>query len=195
MFERFDDEARAVVVQAQLHARRLGHGYLGCEHLLLALTSSGTDLSRVLGASGLTPAAVEAATLRVLGTPGPPDHEALAAIGIDLDQVRAALEASFGPGALRVTPSPGHRRRWGRSRRCRAGTGHSHTPFTAQAKNCIELALRETKALGGQQIGVDHLALALTTMTGGLAPEILAAIGVTPMQLRAAILDRYPRAS
>ncbi len=55
MFERFDDEARAVVVQAQIHARRLGHRYLGCEHLLLAMTSSGTDLSRVLGASGLTP--------------------------------------------------------------------------------------------------------------------------------------------
>ncbi len=193
MFERFDDEARAVVVQAQIHARRLGHRYLGCEHLLLAMTSSGTDLSRVLGASGLTPAAVEAATLRVLGTPGPPDHEALAAIGIDLDHVRVTLEASFGPGALRVTPSHGHRRGWGRSRRCRAGTGH--TPFTARAKNCIELALRETKALGGQQIGVDHLALALTTITGGLAPEIFSAIGVTPMQLRAAILDRYPRAS
>ena len=89
MFERFDDEARAVGVQAQIHARKLGHRYLGCEHLLLALTSSGTDLSQVLGASGLTPASVEAATLRVLGTPGPPDHEALAAIGIDLDQVRA----------------------------------------------------------------------------------------------------------
>jgi len=192
MFEGFDDEARAVVVQAQIHARRLGHRYLGCEHLLLALTSSGTDLSRVLGASGLTPASVEAATLRVLGTPGPPDQEALAAIGIDLDQVRATVEASFGPGALRVTPSPGHRRRWGRSRRCRA-TGH--TPFTARAKHCLELAVRETQALGGQQIGVDHLALALTTMTGGLAPEILAVIGITPMQLRAAILDRYPRAS
>ena len=36
MFERFTDTARHVVVQAQDDARRLGHGYIGCEHLLLA---------------------------------------------------------------------------------------------------------------------------------------------------------------
>ena len=41
MLERFTDDARAVVVQAQRHARRLGHRYIGCEHLLLGLV--GTD--------------------------------------------------------------------------------------------------------------------------------------------------------
>ncbi|MGH9222987.1 MAG: Clp protease N-terminal domain-containing protein, partial [Acidimicrobiales bacterium] len=34
MFERFTAAARNTVVLAQLHARDLGHGYIGTEHLL-----------------------------------------------------------------------------------------------------------------------------------------------------------------
>ena len=40
MFERFTDTARHVVVQAQHDARRLGHNYIGCEHLLLAAAAA-----------------------------------------------------------------------------------------------------------------------------------------------------------
>ena len=42
MFERFTADARAVVIHAQQHARRLRHRYIGCEHLLLALTATDT---------------------------------------------------------------------------------------------------------------------------------------------------------
>jgi ATP-dependent Clp protease ATP-binding subunit ClpA len=37
MFERFTDQARRVVVQAQEEARNLGHNYIGTEHILLGL--------------------------------------------------------------------------------------------------------------------------------------------------------------
>jgi len=37
MFERFTDQARRVVVLAQEEARRLKHGYIGTEHILLGL--------------------------------------------------------------------------------------------------------------------------------------------------------------
>jgi hypothetical protein len=37
MFERFTDQARRVVVQAQEEARTLGHNYIGTEHILLGL--------------------------------------------------------------------------------------------------------------------------------------------------------------
>jgi len=37
MFERFTTDARTVVSDAQQHARRMGHRYIGCEHLLLAV--------------------------------------------------------------------------------------------------------------------------------------------------------------
>lgn len=190
MFEHFDDEARAVMLQADVDARRLGHDYLGCEHLLLALSSSDTDLSRVLAGLGLTPAAVEAVMLRVLGTPGTPDREALASIGIDLEQVRAKVEANFGPGTLPNPPSPTFRHCWARGHRCRTGPNRAQLPFTSRAKNCLELALAEARTMGHQHICVDHLALALTAMPRGLAPEIFAGVGVTPIQVRAAIVDR-----
>ena len=37
MFERFTDRARRVVVLAQEEARRLDHGHIGTEHILLGL--------------------------------------------------------------------------------------------------------------------------------------------------------------
>ena len=37
MFERFNDQARAVVVRSRHEARQLHHPYIGTEHLLLAL--------------------------------------------------------------------------------------------------------------------------------------------------------------
>jgi ATP-dependent Clp protease ATP-binding subunit ClpA len=106
MFERFTDGARQIVVQAQHEARRLGHNYIGCEHLLLAATKTDEPASAVLRDQGVTPERVEAEILRVIGRGGADDplrgldREALAAIGIDLDVVRARLEAAFGPGAL-----------------------------------------------------------------------------------------------
>jgi hypothetical protein len=118
MFERFTDNARHVVVQAQADARRLGHGYIGCEHLLLAAASTGEPAGVVLRDQGITPQQVEAEILRTIG-PGQTadplvglDREALAAIGIDLDVVRARIEATFGPGALaRAVPACRRNRR------------------------------------------------------------------------------------
>ena len=40
VFERFADESRQVVMQAQEEARLLGHNYIGTEHLLLAMLSA-----------------------------------------------------------------------------------------------------------------------------------------------------------
>ena len=55
MFERFTDTARHVVAQAQEAARGLGHGYIGCEHLLLAAAAAASiyDIPKVLHAEGL----------------------------------------------------------------------------------------------------------------------------------------------
>ncbi len=195
MFERFTEPVRAVVVDAQLHARRLGHGYLGCEHLLLAVASSDQPAGKILRDAGVTPSAVEAVMLRLVGgPPGALDRDALAAIGIDLDVIRAKVEPIFGPNALipRARPS---RRRWRRRRSCDAGPNYSHLPFTPRAKKCLQLSLREASELHSSHIGVEHLALALTATTDGLAPQILSAIGVVPVQLRVAILNRHRQAS
>jgi hypothetical protein len=123
MFERFTDTARHVVVQAQADARRLGHHYIGCEHLLMAAAAAGEPASAVLRDQGVTPDRVEAVIMRATG-PGQTadplgglDRQALAFIGIDVDVVRARIEAAFGPDALtRALPGACRSRRpaWGK---------------------------------------------------------------------------------
>jgi ATP-dependent Clp protease ATP-binding subunit ClpA len=106
MFERFTNDARTIVVHAQQHARRLGHRYIGCEHLLLAVASADAPAGAVLREHGVTPQHVEEQIVRQVGLGtgaglfADLDAAALAAIGIDLDAVRARIEAKFGTDAL-----------------------------------------------------------------------------------------------
>jgi ATP-dependent Clp protease ATP-binding subunit ClpA len=106
MFERFTPDARNVVVHAQQHARRLGHHYIGCEHLLLAVAGIEQPAGEVMRERGVTPDHVEQQIVRQVGLGtgadlfADLDREALAAIGIDLDAVRARIEARFGADAL-----------------------------------------------------------------------------------------------
>jgi hypothetical protein len=241
MFERFTDEARALVALAVEHAIRLGHRYVGGEHLLLAAVTAGQPASAVLAAHGVTPELVEEEIVRRVGLGagaglfGGLDKDALATIGIDLDAVRARIEAAFGPQALaraartahvahrdlrrRPRPRPPRLvRQWRRRRRdrrvmttlpapgprlpeatgryCAPGPRPSgHIPFTPAAKMILELTLREAVALHDSHIGVEHIALALTTIKQGLVPQILSQAGAPAAALRTAILDRYRRAS
>jgi len=139
MFERFTDEARALVPLAVEHALRLGHRYVGGEHLLLAAVTAGQPASAVLSAHGVTPELVEEEIVRRVGLGagaglfGGLDKDALATIGIDLDAVRARIEAAFGPQALARAAHAAHRdlrrrpgprppalvRQWRRRRRAR----------------------------------------------------------------------------
>ncbi|WP_043182891.1 Clp protease N-terminal domain-containing protein [Streptomyces sp. NRRL F-5123] len=115
MFERFAPDARTVVVQVQEHARRLGHNFVGCEHLLLAIVSTDQPASAVLREHGVTPQHVEDEIARQVGPGvgsrlfGTLNRDALASIGIDLDTVRAKIEESFGPEALARADRAVHR--------------------------------------------------------------------------------------
>ncbi len=53
MFERFTESARQVVVLAQEEARRLLHGYIGTEHLLLGLLREDGRAATTLRAHGV----------------------------------------------------------------------------------------------------------------------------------------------
>jgi ATP-dependent Clp protease ATP-binding subunit ClpA len=217
MFERFTGDARATVVQAQKQARRLGHSFIGCEHLLLAAASTAEPASAALREHGVTPEGVETEIVRLVGLGraanlfSASDREALASIGIDLDVVRARVEAAFGPDAFTrggpsaCRPRPAVRknpvallrraRRGGHHQHATPGTGRSgHIPFTPRAKKSLELSLREAEARHDNCIGVEHLALALVGMKDGAVPPILSALGTSPATLRAAILDRYRKA-
>ena len=123
MFERFTQQAREVVVLAHEEARELGAEAIGTEHLLLALARDRGAAAGVLDGLGLDHAALRAELARVGDGL---DAAALAAIGIDLDEVRRRVEAAFGPGrwpgaaagGCRSRPRPRRRSSWRCARRC-----------------------------------------------------------------------------
>jgi ATP-dependent Clp protease ATP-binding subunit ClpA len=194
MPERFTGDARQVVVRASEQARRLGHGFIGGEHLLYGLASAGGEVGAVLRERGVTPERVEAEFVRLIGPENTAsgslfdtlDRDALTTIGIDLDTVRERIEAAFGPDALApAAPAP---RRW---RRSRPGPVTGHIPLTRRAKKCLERSLREAQAHSSGHLGAEHIALALLAMDDGVPHRILSVIGASAPHLGAEIRDRY----
>jgi ATP-dependent Clp protease ATP-binding subunit ClpA len=92
--------AERYVAAGAEEARRLGHRYVGTEHVLLALTREPeSDVARVLGRFGVAHEHINSVFLARVWAPML-DAEALAALGIDLDAVRERLEETHGRGAL-----------------------------------------------------------------------------------------------
>ncbi|WP_084316056.1 Clp protease N-terminal domain-containing protein [Actinospica robiniae] len=145
MTGRIEGEARAAVIRAQAQARYLGQGFIGCEHLLFGLAGADDSIGSTLRGHGVTPDSVgreiqvliygRTATATTLGDL---DRDALAAIGIDLDVVRARLDDAFGPGSLDRPARRPRRARFTRRDGRRAPSGH--LPITRQARSCLDRA-------------------------------------------------------
>ena len=188
MFERFTKDARDAVKRAQGEARDLGQSPIGTEHLLLALLTGG-PVTRALAGQNIDHAYVRSEILRRVGlgpTPGTDaraeadaeDAAALKAIGIDLEQVRRAIEENFGPGALHL-PRPPERKGWLRRR-----MGDGFTPFSPRAKKVLELSLREALRLKHTFIAPEHILLGMLREGNGLALLILTDAGADLGRLR-----------
>ena len=141
MFERFTDRARRVVDLARHEARTLGHDHIGTEHILLGLIEDG----------------------RGVGT------TALTSMGINLDEMRQAVQDSIGRGAQ---PPP----------------ESEHIPFSPQVKKALELSLREANQLGHNYIGTEHILLGLIREGGGAA-QLLAGAGVDHDRVRQQVIE------
>jgi len=172
MFERFTTKARDAVIGAQDVARRFDAEAIGSEHLLAALYEQRGNLAlTVLEALSVPREEVEAELERIRtgGVATPSDAEALATLGIDLDEVRRQVEEAFGPGALDRTRG-GLSRRWG----WRKG----HLPFGKDAKKVMNLALREALLLKHNYIGCEHILLGMLHEGTGAAGVFLRSRGV-----------------
>src|SRR4029453_306725 len=90
MADRFTEQVGRVMDLAREEAERLGHRYVGSEHLLLGLLRDGGN-----------PAALIPQGRGVVPGPRPSDAELLGTLGIDLEAIGRDLEQSFGAQALR----------------------------------------------------------------------------------------------
>ncbi len=189
MFEHLTADARAAVVRARDEAEDLGHGFVGTEHLVIALSQDTSTAGQVLHDVGATAATLrhalsETSTEEDAGL----DPDALRSLGIDLDDVRRSVEETFGAGALDEPVGAGapRARRW----RLRG-----HLPLTRRARKALELALRQMASLGDSHLGSEHLLLGILDEGDGLGLRLLTRLGVDPQQLRATTVQRSRRSA
>lgn len=164
MFEAFTDFARQCVVGAVKEADTLEHPIVGSEHLLLSLAKLPGLASIVLSRHGVSPNVIAAEVAE--RTHFVPEKEALAAIGIDLNELVRSAEAQFGPGALSAKPQ-----------------------ITELLQAIFEQAHRESENLGSTYdgrvfVGTEHLLLGLVRQGEGVGCDILTDRGVDLRGLR-----------
>ena len=192
MFERFTDRARTAVILARTEASERGD-QIRPVYMLHALASGDGVAARVLAGLGVDAGDIERRLDRTAPLRRPPegeppdgDAEALASIGIDLDEIRRKVEENFGPGALERSPAAPH--------------GAGRTTMTREAKQSVELAAREARALRHSYIGTEHLLLGLLSAAernprGDFSPQTVSDLGLDPARVRQRVLDELRRAS
>lgn len=170
MFERFTNDARAVVKGAVEHAERAGGRSVDAEHLLLALLDrEASRASFALASLGLAdrkePVRAALADARRRAGLSQAEADALAGLGIDVSDLVSRVEEMHGVGAM-----SGDRKDkgWWSGRRT----------FSREAKEVLESCLRIAVAHRDRRIGDEHILLALAARPG-VPSEVLAYQGVT----------------
>lgn len=177
MFEKFTHDARRAVVEAQAAAQEAGAREISAEAVFAGLAriedGEAVRLLKVLGVSR-DDVFAELARVRRRGGISDADAEALTEFGIDVDQIVERVEQTHGPGALAQASRPAKR---------------NHLPFTSEAKNALQMSLREAQDLGDKHLGQEHLLLALVKQRGPVA-DFLAARGIDYPAVRQAVGKR-----
>ena len=160
-------------------SRTFGHDYVGTEHVLLALVEdSSTPAARALARLGLTGNIVRRDIERIIGTCIDPrrrtiDPDALATLGIDLDEVIRRIEQNFGPGAFETA----------RSGALVAAEGPSGCT-APRLKKALFLAVTEA---GDGPVRPEHVLVSLAAVEDCIAARILGQHGVTLDSVREAL--------
>lgn len=185
MFERFTEGSRAVVAEARDLAVELGSRYITAGHLLYGCAEGREETAgKPLHDRGITGASIRRSLPRGEEQPvGQVDDEALRAIGIDYEGVRAAVEETFGSGALETAPD----------RRVRPG-GSRRPRFTPEAKRSLELALRVAKELHHDRMMPGHLLLGLLRLDNEFVSRAIEQSDTTIAALSATVLARVSAA-
>ncbi len=175
MFERFTRPARDVVTRATAYAVAATAGETRPEHLLRALLDDEASLAVVVLADAGAPAArlreeLDRHRARYVDGLDDDDAEALAAIGIDLDEVVRRIDRHLG------------------------GRPPRRPRFSREAKKVLELSLREAVSLHHNYIGTEHLLLGLARSGDRVVVDTLSACALERAALRAAVLDALLRA-
>jgi ATP-dependent Clp protease ATP-binding subunit ClpC len=166
MFERFTDDAKQAIMLSEQETLDHGYDQIGPGHLLLGLIGVPAGIAgQVLLGHGVALPGARDETVRqltaagVVATGGRAPVEALASIGIDADEVRRRMDATFGPGKFRY-PRP---------------------TYTPQARDALIKAVDEA---GAADIGTGHMLLGLLSDSDSVAVGVLTRLGVDAATVR-----------
>jgi ATP-dependent Clp protease ATP-binding subunit ClpA len=181
MLERFEPAARKALVCARSAASQAGQRKIRSEHVLLGLVIEPGLAADALAAAGLRAADVRSRIPRRGHTEaaGGLDAEALASLGIDLDAVRRATDAAFGPGALDFV----------------APAGRKLQPMADDTRELLIRAVREAQRTGQRQISAGHMLIGILDQKSNGALTLLAEAGADVTALRADVRRRMAEAA
>jgi ATP-dependent Clp protease ATP-binding subunit ClpC len=218
MFERFTDRARRTLVLAQDEARRLGHDFLGTEHVLLGLIAEGEGVAaKAMEELGVSLEDVRRRVMEVIpsGTPGAPGvappftprakrvlelslREALT-LGhnyIGTEHVLLGLVREGEGVASQVLVATGLSAAQVRDKVIEILTRHGVSPsLTAPPVSVRQtpavnlLSTRAKAAAGIEPVGSHHYLLGLLEDSSSLAARILQSFGVTSEAVRTRISE------
>ena len=195
MFDRCDDKVITVFDAAVDEARRVGHNYVGTEHLLVALTRHRHVLPEAVAA--LLPDLEVLTAALAAAIDGPPlrDAELLRTLGIDLEHVRTAVRATFGDEAIERL---GRRRvhqpwqPWRRpTRRCMSLLAGA-MGVAPRVKQALEAARADADRRQRAAIDPAGLLLGMVEVEDAMSNRLLQDVGIDPAQVRRALLDASP---
>lgn len=192
MFDRCDPDTMRVIDTGLAEARRLGHHWLGTEHLLLALVQQPVLLPERVADILPTADQVRSALPDQISGPPRPDAELLATLGIDLGAVHSTVRQTFGTDAVeRVTQRRVHQpwQPWRRpSRRCTSLLGGSMR-VAPRAKEALDHAAQDASRRGRTAIEPADLLLGIIEVESALANKLLRDSGVEPTHIQRALRD------
>lgn len=180
MFERFTQESKGALVEAQDAALELGAEHIDAGHVLLGCaTLRESTAGEPLHEIGITAESIRRMLPRNNATNEMDiDADALRAIGIDLSGVRAAVEETFGIGSLESASDR-------RTRETKIRQPH----FTEAAKRSIELSFRVALELHEKNIRPGHLLLGLLRLNDEFISSVVEQSSATVAGLSASVLE------
>lgn len=166
-------DSHTALAAAQRWARELGHGFIGTEHLVWGAWQASSAVRAVLEGCG---AQKDMYALRVQEIfREHPDwqrfvsqQDALAAIGVDVQAIRAEADAEFGPGMLRADFGPA---------------------FTLRAGEALEEAVSAASDARHPHATAAHIAAAALADDKAVSVDALRRSGASVEAIRRALRD------
>ncbi|MBO8131193.1 MAG: ATP-dependent Clp protease ATP-binding subunit [Candidatus Marinimicrobia bacterium] len=143
MRENFSRKIQQIIKYAKEEAVRLGHSYIGSEHLLLGMLKQ----TRSIGI------------------------DVLLNLGVDIEYLKKAVEDAIRPSGGTMTLG--------------------HLPLTKRAERILRNTYNEAKQLDAEEIGDEHLLLAMLKENDGIAYQVLTEMGIDYETIREELTDPF----